>query len=226
MLSNPIFITKDLTTFYLLPFRSYEFLIGAFIATLNPSDFKKNIFHELLTLFGIALIIFALCFFHSETVHWPSTNALIPCIGAALIIFSGHSTYIGRLFRNKIVVFLGLISYSLYLVHWPIIVFWKLKISSDLSLIDKVAIISISIILAFFIFKVIENPCRYFENTKKNILKFLTFIFSFIIICIVISSIDKDPESFTKKAWDSEKKFLKFTQENKGKFIRCLRSEI
>ena len=119
---------------------------------------------------GIIFILYPIFKYDSHTL-FPSYNALLPCIGASLVIYSGSARITGYIFRNKIVSFIGLISYSLYLIHWPLIVFVK-TYSEDighgfvLQNMTKYIILLSSILIAIFMYYCIEQPFR-----KKSILK-------------------------------------------------------
>lgn len=170
------------TQFFLIPFRLYEFAIGAavfFLMRLKPSS---KIYADLVVFLGLALIFYS-AFTFTNQIRFPSYNALIPCIGTALIIWSANrSSVFSFLFRLKFVIYLGLISYSLYLVHWPIIVFFKYQNYGDLDIKDKLLIFFFSVLLATLIYRFIESPIRRF-NLKNNSFQFFS---SFAVISILV----------------------------------------
>src|SRR5262249_30904039 len=108
---------------------------------------------------GLALIGVAL-FGFTENTPFPSLYALIPCVGTALAILGGRARYLGRLLSNAPMVFVGEISYSLYLVHWPIIVFCKYNRIDSLSLPDEWAICAAAVVLATLMYRFVETPFR------------------------------------------------------------------
>lgn len=184
LILNIFFETSiDTTTlFFLIPFRIYEFAIGGsvfFLMHLRPSS---KIYADLVVCCGMGLVFYS-AFIFTDQIRFPSYNALIPCIGTALIIWSANrSGVFSFLFRLKGVIYLGLISYSLYLVHWPIIVFYKYKTYGDLNIIDKSLIFFISVLLATLIYRFIETPIRRF-NVKDNSLQFFS---SFALVSIIV----------------------------------------
>ena len=133
-------------SFFLLPFRLYEFLIGSLIYFIRNQKFliinkNKNFF----SFFGIFLIILSFIIFDSES-NVPGYIALMPCLGTALLIYQSDSM-VHNFLKNRIFVYLGLISYSLYLYHWPVLVFYSWFNIVELELTTKVLLIILSLIL-------------------------------------------------------------------------------
>ena len=104
------------TIFYLLPFRLYEFAIGGMLVWLDKYQPKKNMIRELVLLGGLLLVGYSVLQL-DESILFPYFYALIPCIGTAMIIYAGKARFIGAVLRNRLAVWIGLISYSLYLIH-------------------------------------------------------------------------------------------------------------
>jgi peptidoglycan/LPS O-acetylase OafA/YrhL len=109
-------------SFYLAPARAWEFLIGTMLARKMVTLPNKKIVREAAGAFGVLLILAATFLFHSGK-HFPGSRALAPCCGAALVILSGEEkdSWTYRLLSMRPFVFVGAISYSLYLWHWPLI---------------------------------------------------------------------------------------------------------
>ncbi|WP_261455614.1 acyltransferase family protein [Serratia ficaria] len=149
-------------TFYMLPTRAWELAMGAILAVSgmehSPSLNKKTTRHAL-SLLGLALIIFGFLWLDT-TKKFPSYNALYPCVGAFLIILAGRDSIVGKILALKPVVYIGMISYCLYLWHWPIIVYANLLL--DVSLWQKsLLVISLTFGLAIASRYLIEIPFRY-----------------------------------------------------------------
>ena len=155
-----LFENGQSTIFFLLPFRIFEFLCGAAIVFF-PNKRPSNTFLEnQLTIVGLALIVASVLLFDSNTL-FPSYNALVPCIGTALVVRFGRNCTIGKIVGNKVFIWIGLISYSIYLVHWPIIVFYKyLTLNHQLPVFAQLALGSSSILLGWISYKHIEKPFR------------------------------------------------------------------
>jgi hypothetical protein len=158
--ANFVFARIDQSAiFYLTPFRIFEFVIGAAVVWLERYRLPGAALAELLLVIGLLLIGCAVVFF-TKDIRFPSANALIPCAGTALVIAFGRAKYTGALLRNRLAVGVGLISYSLYLVHWPIIVFYQYITVRPFDRIDKLVILVLSFALAASIYAFVEQPFR------------------------------------------------------------------
>lgn len=151
------------TGFYMLPARLWEFLLGVMVAIVPLPFLEAKAVREVLSLTGMALILFAVIAFDSGT-PFPGWRAAIPCLGTAAIIAAGsHGTsWIGQILMIAPARFIGRISYSLYLWHWPVIVLLLLGLPAgvlDTGL--QVVAVLISLALAALSWKFIEVPFRY-----------------------------------------------------------------
>jgi peptidoglycan/LPS O-acetylase OafA/YrhL len=115
-------------TFFLIDTRAWELLIGSLLA-LDVFPAIPASLRNLSSGLGLSMILLADVLFRPATL-FPGPTALLPCIGAALIIAAGRegATLVGKVLSLRPVVFVGLISYSLYLWHWPLLIFYKLGI--------------------------------------------------------------------------------------------------
>tara|TARA_B100000795_G_scaffold91732_1_gene66966 strand:+ start:1691 stop:3682 length:1992 start_codon:yes stop_codon:yes gene_type:complete len=166
--------------FYSLPTRSWELLAGVFLAKLemNYTRSKNRYLNEILTLVGFVLIGCSIIYFDEKTLH-PSLYTLCPIIGVMLILwFSNEKEFITKLLSSKLFVGTGLISYSLYLWHFPLLAFARTKhpLISDY---DKFEILILIIILSIITFFLIEKP---FRNKKIINSKFLIFTILLLIV--------------------------------------------
>jgi len=125
-LSGYLSLQKPTFSFYMLPTRCWELGIGAALA-LNPPRPPRGVLRNLVGLISVGAILFSILTFDRQTV-FPGFHALIPCLGTAglLWINSQGSSIFYRVLSFRPLVFIGLISYSLYLWHWPILVFSNL----------------------------------------------------------------------------------------------------
>lgn len=151
-------------TFYLLHTRAWELAVGALLAIAPIPNIQARVLRETIAVAGLAAITCAVLFFSKET-PFPGLAALAPCLGAAALIYvgAGGQTVVGRLLSNPGAVFVGLISYSLYLWHWPVIVLSRAGLligdGWDPKL-EKLALVAISLGLAVASWWWVERPFR------------------------------------------------------------------
>tara|TARA_B110000238_G_scaffold192464_1_gene227847 strand:+ start:91 stop:2136 length:2046 start_codon:yes stop_codon:yes gene_type:complete len=158
-------------TFYMLPTRAWELGLGAL--TYFIPQLKNDKFNTLLSIIGISGISYALLLI-TEHDQYPGYLATIPTLSAALLIFSlhGKNNLVRKTLAIKPMVFIGKISYSSYLWHWPIIVFYRIYINERAFNNTEVIILIISsLITGYFSWKYIENRYRYRELSSKKILQ-------------------------------------------------------
>lgn len=149
--------------FYLLPTRGWELLIGSFIAIfVFRSGFVQNrAINEAMSFLGVALIVISIILFDTQT-PFPGTYALMPTIGAGLVIFSGGSkSLISQLLSTKIAVGIGLVSYSAYLWHQPALAIFRSH-TNEIHINSGAAffLCALSFLLAFVSWRYVEGPFR------------------------------------------------------------------
>jgi peptidoglycan/LPS O-acetylase OafA/YrhL len=143
--------------FFLLPYRAWEFLLGSLVAVSSLRKIERP--QEWLAALGCALIAGSATILSSAST-FPGWGALAPCIGAVILVTAGTGTRINRLLASAPVSYLGRLSYSLYLWHWPLICFTEYWIARRIGLTEAVAIGSASLLLASFSYHFIETPFR------------------------------------------------------------------
>ena len=153
--------------------RGYELLLGAILASMhNKFDPVKNrLLLHLLSLIGLSFIVYAGSILTAN--DYPGFNVLLPTLGASVLIYTGKNNGIAnKMLCMPPLVFIGLISYSLYLWHWPIIAFVN-YFGVPLNFIIRFCIISLLILLAFLTWKFVEQPLKQtfkFDFQKKYVL--------------------------------------------------------
>ncbi len=150
-------------TFYLLPTRGWELLIGAFVA-FYLSSYPKPTFSQYVSQFGgaigLLLVAYAVFVFDKQT-PFPSLYALAPTAGTALIIlFATRQTLVGKLLGNQLLVGLGLISYSTYLWHHPLFAFARHKSFDPPGKCLLATLAVAAVVLAYFSWRFVETPFR------------------------------------------------------------------
>ena len=148
-------------TFYLLPTRAWELLIGGILCFLPAKPIANCAVSLVAGVGGLIMILVASLIFDGAT-RFPGLNALLPCVGTALIIVSntGQLNLVGRILALKPVVFVGLISYSLYLWHWPILAYARYYLGHELPLGVVLTSLSASFVLAYLSWVFVETPLR------------------------------------------------------------------
>lgn len=149
------------TAFYLPHTRVWEFLIGAMLVVVRIPMAQTQRTRELLGYAGLTLIIGS-AVGYSGTTLFPGPAAVLPCIGAAMLIHSGHSgpSSVRSLLSARAVVYVGLISYSLYLWHWPILVFARGWLVRPFTPLEATGLIVASFVFAHLSWRIVESPFR------------------------------------------------------------------
>lgn len=155
--------TDSSATFYMATSRTWELGTGAFLAVAGIPALRTRFLNEGLGILGLGLLIYSYYHYSADAAFTGPTLA-IPCLGAALLIYSGkQGTLAARILSLKPLVWIGFISYSLYLWHWPLIVFYEyyfIKAPDGLSFADKVMLLALSVVLAVLSWRYIEKPFR------------------------------------------------------------------
>jgi peptidoglycan/LPS O-acetylase OafA/YrhL len=142
-----IFITKSNppAAFFLMPFRIFEFAVGALVLRFEKKFRLNQAVAEGVSVCGMLCVAASVLLLRSDMPHL-DVALLLPCLGAAATIFASDKTRSSKLITNAVMVAVGAISYSLYLCHWPIIFFAKFIVGQAAS---SVTGILIEVILMF-----------------------------------------------------------------------------
>jgi peptidoglycan/LPS O-acetylase OafA/YrhL len=147
--------------FFMLPARAWELLTGAVLALATPQLRLSRPIAEALSALGLALIV-ASFWWLSSTSNFPGLGAVPACVGTAAMIAAGVSgrTFATRFLSLQPLVFTGLMSYSLYLWHWPLLALASYWRERPLVPIEAAAIVAISVIVALISWRFVERPFR------------------------------------------------------------------
>ena len=166
-----VFLTyrKPEMSFYLLPTRAWELMLGAMLAlgvfrrTDNPAVLNA------LSVAGFGMIAASVVLFNSAT-PFPGYSALLPCVGTALVIYAGERGIINRILSLSPLVFIGLLSYALYLWHWPFIAFrnYYKNLVGDVFFVSDWFAIGLTFLLAVISFYLVEQPFRRMKFTSPR----------------------------------------------------------
>jgi peptidoglycan/LPS O-acetylase OafA/YrhL len=191
-------------TFYLLPTRAWELLLGGLICFAPPIRCVHRVLFDLVALIALAAIVGPAFCFDNHT-PFPGIAALIPCLGTAAFIAVNSSfvTLLGRLASLRPVVFVGLLSYSLYLWHWPILAFFRLYHSVELGVCDRLAAVAVTFVVSVLSWRFIETPIRkqqFLVTAKAFWGTFVSFSLCIVVMSVFIHSGCGFPGRFDSRA--------------------------
>lgn len=171
---------------FYLPFsRFWELGVGSILAyrELSIESARKASFtwmHSILPFFGLCLITYSVLFFNGNTPH-PSFYTLIPIIGVALIIsFSSQDELVGKILGSKPFVWIGLISYSAYLWHFPMFAFGRLD--GEFENKEKLFLFVLTFVLSFLSYHAVEKPFRNHKVIGGKTFSILVVSFAAILV--------------------------------------------
>ena len=168
---------------FYLPFsRFWELMVGSILAyrELNYKVEQENNWTQLLPMLGLCLVTYSVLFFDSKTPH-PSFHTIIPIFGIALIVgFSSKKELVGKVLGSKPFVWIGLISYSAYLWHFPIFAFSRIG-GTELSNYDRFEGILVTLLLSVISYRFVE---RLFRNNVMSS-KLFALLASFLAAALI-----------------------------------------
>ncbi|SET41357.1 acyltransferase family protein [Thalassotalea agarivorans] len=185
--------------FYMLPTRAWELALGALIV-FYPLTLTKKTATGVAALSAITLVTSFFIIHHNNI--YPGYLALLPTASTFLLIQACHQeNIIKRLLSLKALVFVGKISYSAYLWHWPIVVFYRIYINQRaFNVYEVVALTCVTLIVAFLSWKYIEERFRRPQYSVKTVYKNAGFAYvGLLSICVVILSTKGLPERFSDR---------------------------
>ena len=171
--------------FYLLPYRTWELLLGGALAMGMIPRCPNRATAQVVAAGGLAMIGYAI-FALSEVTAFPGAAAAIPCVGAAMIIHAGEqsrSTVVRRALSHPLATFVGQISYSLYLWHWPLFVFVRYRMIEEPPAQVLVVATLLALLCSIVSWRLVELPFR-----RKQVLRGRAALFraaAAIMICTV-----------------------------------------
>ena len=219
-------------SFYFLHTRMLELLIGSILAYFEITKgqrSKHQTANLILPSIGLFLIGYFIFFFNNKIPH-PSSITLLPVIGVCLVIwFSSKDEIVTKILSSKLFVGVGLISYSLYLWHYPIFAFIRINNFIDANISYKIVLVFSILILSIFSYKYIEQP---FRNKKTKFSKIFSTLLALLIILVFFNSSSLYSDGFKKrintfllKNWEEKRTNLLKNKDNEdchGNIKGCL----
>lgn len=152
--------SKAQATFYLMPTRAWELLIGALLTWAPP--LRKASFANTLGLTGALLVVLSVAAYDDD-IPFPGSFALLPTLGAACLLYAGTQgrNIATRLLSTAPMVAIGRISYSLYLVHWPVNVFASQEFGDNYTLPWRLVMVGLCFVLSALLYRFVETPLRH-----------------------------------------------------------------
>ncbi|MGL4305661.1 MAG: acyltransferase family protein [Mycobacteriaceae bacterium] len=206
--------------------RAWELLTGGLLATLAPLIKLDYRFRNILSIVGITLILSCGIIIEGSQ-KFPGPLTLVPVLATSFLILSINSPnpsaanadpcppVVSRLLAARHLVWLGSISYALYLWHWPLLISWlALKNQAKISVVQGTFILAAALALATLTTRYIENPIRNYHdksplhnNSRQNIfnpISLTQYCLCFFLLCTIVSSL----------SWNI---YIASTIENRGK---------
>lgn len=194
-------LADNLADFYLIQNRAWELALGGCIAIIPRRLSECGRLADAIAAAGLIAILLTAALL-PERIVYPSWYGSIVVVGSAgVIAFSNNRTTIGRLLSSPPFIFFGRISYSLYLYHWPILVFWAHSNSfQSSSLIELAAILALTIVASWLSWRFIETPFRALriQSFTKGAAFILATQSSIAGICLIIVMVSGFPQRLPK----------------------------
>jgi peptidoglycan/LPS O-acetylase OafA/YrhL len=172
--------------FYLIHTRAWELLSGSMAAFVVCRRGVKH--NNILATIGLGAIVLSI-FYYDEMTPFPSIYSLVPVLGVVLLVlYADKETFAAKLLSTKLLVGMGLISYSAYLWHQPLFAFAKIYSKVEPPFYTNTILILITIFLAYFSWKYIEKPFRNSEVIRRRPLIIILTLSSILLLVFGYSS--------------------------------------
>ena len=201
ILSEYLVRTDPSLAFFISPTRFWQFIVGGLLALNIHKMGLSKLTSNIMGVIGMLSLIACLFTYHEETV-FPGINAILPTLATLLVIWAGSApSAFSRLMALPINRFFGNISYSLYLWHWPVIVFYSLAINNDYSrMTNNFIVLIISITLGYISWKYIELPFSKKRSQATNRKTLITTLSASAVVCsVMIISLNGLPHRFNEQ---------------------------
>ncbi|MBF9053115.1 acyltransferase family protein [Rhodobacterales bacterium LSUCC1028] len=208
---------KATANFYLAPTRAWELFAGSIAAfVVQKQGVQKN---NLLAFSGLVAIGFSI-FFYDETTPFPSLYTLVPVLGVVLLVLYGSKeTFAAKLLSTKVFVGIGLISYSAYLWHQPLLAFYRLRYDNSWDLYNSLAILGITLVMAALSWRFIEQPFR--SNLIYSTRKVFVLAFTGTVFIVAFGLIANKFDLISYRLTAAEKTFLASIDPNQREYLHC-----
>ena len=186
-----LFIGRE-QSFYFLPFRLCEFFVGTIVYLIKKENYRIKYSNQL---FVLSLLFLFFLILNINNLNFPGIKGMIVAFFTGLLIFFNPPNKFKLIIDSKIIQFFGLISYSFFLIHWPIIVIYKYLIISDFKFHDFFFISLVTLSISTFSYFLVEKNFKKLNQIKFNRL-FLIYPVVFLILVFTSNLILKDLKKF------------------------------
>ena len=216
--------------FFLLPTRGWELLVGVFVAFYlqHQAAPRSMVLDQTGSILGLVLLVVAVVAFDEQT-PFPGFYALVPTLGTALLILYANSgTWAHRLLSLPLLVGIGLISYSAYLWHQPLLVFARLATAENPSLLLVSAMCVAAFVLAGFSYRYVEKPFRnrQFLPTRQIFTGALTLMLVFVATGLMMMRVDANLDRYTTNGFAGDIGHDEFHDFVQNTFVPCQPPEL
>lgn len=188
--------SRPATAYFLTQVRMWELLVGALLALGAFPSVGNSLLRNMLAGTGMAMIAIAIFTFSSRT-PFPGFAGLLPVLGAALVIHCAPGAMIGKLLAHPGAIFVGLISYSLYLWHWPIIVFSSYMLERPVAGLTSLPVLFLIAVVSTASWHFVERPFRRGHSRGKTFLYGGGAAAMISLVCVLAWKADGWPQRFS-----------------------------
>jgi peptidoglycan/LPS O-acetylase OafA/YrhL len=178
------------SAFFLLPTRAWELLAGAILASHSVNQAKTEVrfvIRQGLSLLGLAMIVISVVWF-DKNLPFPGYYATLPVVGTLLVIgYADRQTLVAKILSTKLLVGIGIVSYSAYLWHQPVFAFANYH-TPHLSLAVKLELLTVVFVLAILTWKLVESPFRNRKNFSKRFIFLSSATSSILLVFVAIGT--------------------------------------
>jgi peptidoglycan/LPS O-acetylase OafA/YrhL len=218
-------IGKSQIAFYWMPLRAWELGLGGLLALVKPESISfiradRFLHQSIVFTLGLALVLFPM-FFFDEATAFPGIAALPPVVGTALLVIFG-TLYPGsnftRIYTNKFMVGIGLLSYGIYLWHWPLLAMLKVWNLGDVPPLEqRLSAIALSILLSKITLQYVEAPIRFLKKPGAKWTIFFGILASSVLVAIAHEVIKLE-----RSIYGAEMSRYNQIVQERGDFKKCL----
>ena len=207
-------------TFYLLPFRIWEFVLGSVIAVIvqkrsNPTV-VRNQYREFLSILSFIVILALNIFYDRVSLDAQYTQLIVVSASGVLLLHFPQTNFVNGFLNLRLLQSMGLASYSIYLVHQPVLALWRCATSGELNNFEKTICLIVTLILAYGMSILVENPLRKMYATNPRSSKLLKGFLLSVLVSILVGALLVSGSGNFKKYSVEQNRILAFKSLSNG----------